>query len=56
MSGAFENVEKMFEDIELYRQMYPDDQNIEKASLQLLASTLYAAENVIAFFLKPTGK
>lgn len=56
MVDAFDDVDNMFTDIELYRQMYPGDKNIEKASVDLIASTLFAAENVIAFFLKGTGK
>lgn len=54
MSDAFDQVEKMFADIELFIHMYPKDKNIEKASVDLLASTLFAAENVIAFFTKGT--
>lgn len=44
----------MFSDAELFLQLYPKDKNIEKASIDLIASTLYAAENVIGFFVKGT--
>lgn len=54
MNDAFDQVEKMFADIELFIQIYPEDANIEKASIDLLASTLFAAENVIGFFTKGT--
>lgn len=54
MNDAFDQVEKMFADIELFIQIYPEDENIEKASIDLLASTLFAAENVIGFFTKGT--
>lgn len=54
MHDAFENIEKMFSDIELFLHIYPKDENIEKASIDLMASTLYAAENVIGFFTKST--
>lgn len=54
MSDAFDQVDKMFADIELFIQIYPEDENIKKASIDLLASTLFAAENVIGFFTKGT--
>lgn len=56
MVGAFDEVDKMFADVELFLQIYPGDENIEKASIKLIADTLFAAENVIGFFLKGTGK
>lgn len=55
MVGAFDDVDKMFADVELFLQIYPGDENIEKASVKLIADTLFAAENVIGFFLKGTG-
>lgn len=55
MVGAFDEVDKMFADVELFLQIYPGDENIEKASIKLIADTLWAAENVIGFFLKGTG-
>lgn len=54
VNDAFDQVEKMFADIELFIQMYPEDGNIERASIDLLTSTLFAAENVIGFFTKGT--
>lgn len=56
MLGAFDEVDSNFADIELFLQMYPGDQNIERASINLIASTLFAVENVMAFFLKSTSK
>lgn len=55
MVDAFDEVDKMFADVELFLQIYPGDENIEKASVKLIADTLFAAENVIGFFLKGTG-
>lgn len=54
MTKAFDRVEAMFSDIELFIQLYPGDKNIEKASTNLIASTLFAAENVLGFFMKGT--
>jgi hypothetical protein len=56
MLGAFDDVELMFSEIELFLQMYPGDENIQKASISLIAATLFAVENVITFFLKGTGR
>lgn len=55
MVDAFDEVDKVFADVELFLQIYPGDENIEKASVKLIADTLFAAENVIGFFLKGTG-
>lgn len=55
MVGAFDEVDKMFADVELFLQIYPGDKSIEKASIKLIADTLFAAENVMGFFLKGTG-
>lgn len=56
MLCAFDDVDTMFTDIELFLQIYPGDENIQKASVDLIASTLFAIENVITFFLKGTCK
>jgi hypothetical protein len=53
--GSFDEVDKMFSEVELFLQIYPGDENIERASIKLVADTLFAAEIVIAFFLKGTG-
>lgn len=55
MVQAFDGVEDMFSEIELFLLLYPGDKNIEKASIDLIVSSLLAAENVIGFFLKGTG-
>lgn len=56
MLGAFDDVDTMFFEIELFSQIYPGDENIQKASIDLIASTLVAVENVITFFLKGTSE
>lgn len=55
MVGSFDQVDKMFAEVELFLQIYPGDENIEQASIKLISDTLFAAENVIGFFLKGTG-
>lgn len=55
MVGSFEDVDKMFSEVELFLQIYPGDKNIEESSIKLIADTLFAAENVVAYFLKGTG-
>lgn len=55
MVSSFDDVDKIFAEVELFLQIYPGDENIEKASIKLIADTLLAAENVIGFFLKGTG-
>ncbi|KAI1108258.1 hypothetical protein F5Y14DRAFT_457230 [Nemania sp. NC0429] len=40
----------LFADIELYSDMYPDDQNITNASVELLVTILKAAEGAIGFY------
>lgn len=52
--GAFDEIETMFSEIELMLLLYPGDENIEKASVGLIVSSLVAAENVMEFFLKGT--
>lgn len=55
MVGSFDDVDKIFTEVELFLQIYPGDENIERASINLIADTLLAAENVIGFFLRGTG-
>lgn len=51
---AFDQVESEFSDIEVFLQIYPGDENVKKASIDLIASTLFAAENVVGFFTTAT--
>lgn len=55
MANAFDQVDNMFADVELFLQLYPRDENIKKASIKLICSTLFATENVLGFFLKGAG-
>ena len=43
----------MFSEIELFLQSFPDDKNIDKASVELIVATFSAIESVIGFFVKP---
>lgn len=56
MSGAFDDIETMFSQVELFLKIYPGDQNIKKASVTLIAVTFRAVECVIGFFVKSTFK
>lgn len=55
MVASFDEVDKIFADLELFLQIYPGDENIKKASVKLVADTLFAAENVIGLFLEGSG-
>lgn len=54
MSGAFDGIEPMFSQIELFPKTYPGDENIKQASIALIAVTFHVVECVIGFFVKPT--
>ncbi|TLS26548.1 hypothetical protein PpBr36_05492 [Pyricularia pennisetigena] len=54
MSGAFDGIEPMFSQIELFLKIYPGDENIKRASVELIAVTFHAVECVIGFFVKST--
>jgi len=42
----------MFSEIELFLQTYPDDKNIETASIELVVAIFTAIESVIGFLVK----
>lgn len=54
MSGAFDGIEPMFSQIELFLKTYPGDENIKLASIALIAVTFHVVECVIGFFVKST--
>lgn len=54
MSGAFDGIEPMFSQIELFLKIYPGDENIKQASIALIAVTFHVVECVIGFFVKST--
>ncbi|KAI6321920.1 hypothetical protein MCOR34_002392 [Pyricularia oryzae] len=44
MSGAFDGIEPMFSQIELFLKTYPGDENIKQASIALIAVNFHAVE------------
>lgn len=52
MEGAFDNIDISFQEIELFLQIFPDDDNIINASIELVVSTFTAVESVIGFFIQ----
>ncbi len=56
MQSAFDDLDMMFSEIELFLQAFPDDENIVKASVDLIMATFSAIEAVIGFFLRSARK
>lgn len=54
MLGAFDNIDRNFTEVEVYQQEFAGDENIREASIDLVASVLYAVESVIGFFVSKT--
>ena len=56
--GSFEEnaLEKSFAKVEIYLATFPGDENIERASVSLIACILKAVELAIAFLLSSTGR
>ncbi|KAL1891095.1 hypothetical protein Sste5346_007921 [Sporothrix stenoceras] len=54
MMGAFDNIDRNFTEVEVYQQEFAGDENIREASIDLVASVLYAIESVIGFFISKT--
>ncbi|EXJ72273.1 uncharacterized protein A1O5_04777 [Cladophialophora psammophila CBS 110553] len=52
MQCAFDDIDIMFSEIELFLQAFPGDENIVQASVELIMATFSAIEAVIGFFLK----
>lgn len=57
LTSAFNEdaLEKTFGDIEIFLAVFQGDDNIIEASVDLLATTLRAVENTMAFFLSHQG-
>lgn len=51
-----QDLERKFNSIELFLATFPRDTAIQEASIELIAATLKAIENVIGFFLESNGK
>lgn len=49
-------LEKSFTKVEIYLATFPGDENIERASVSLIACILKAVELAIAFLLSSTGR
>ncbi|KAM0544547.1 hypothetical protein ACHAPJ_011764 [Fusarium lateritium] len=54
--NAFNDVGKMFSQVEVFLQIYKNDKNLEKASITLIATIFHAIECAIEFFSKSTVK
>ncbi|KFZ04780.1 hypothetical protein V501_08982 [Pseudogymnoascus sp. VKM F-4519 (FW-2642)] len=52
MDGAFDNIDMKFQDIELFLQTFPDDDNIDEASIDLIVAAFAAIESVIGFLIQ----
>lgn len=57
VQASFEEnaLEKSFAKVEVYLATFPGDENIERASVSLIACILKAVELAIAFLLSSTG-
>lgn len=51
-----QDLERKFSSIELFLATFPKDTAIREASIELIAATLKAIENVIGFFLESNGE
>lgn len=51
-----QDLERKFSSIELFLATFPRDTAIREASIELIAATLKAIENVIGFFLESNGE
>ncbi|KAF8853903.1 hypothetical protein BDZ45DRAFT_62075 [Acephala macrosclerotiorum] len=52
IEGSFEDIDMMFSEIELFLQTFPEDENIDKTSIELVVATFFAIESVIGFLIK----
>ncbi|KAH6874047.1 hypothetical protein B0T10DRAFT_588237 [Thelonectria olida] len=56
MLGAFDDLDMTFTQVELFLQLYSNDKNIQRASVDLIAAVFYAIECVIGFFIRASFK
>ncbi|OAF59906.1 hypothetical protein VC83_03008 [Pseudogymnoascus destructans] len=49
MEGSFDNIDMMFQEIELFLQTFTDDDNIDEASIDLVVAAFAAIESVMDF-------
>lgn len=50
------DLERNFSSIELFLATFPRDPDVQEASMELIASTLKAIEDVIGFFLESNSE
>jgi hypothetical protein len=50
-----DSLEKSFGDAELFLAVFPNDENIKKASVELVVATFKAVEDAIGFFIRRSG-
>jgi hypothetical protein len=50
-----DGMEKAFGDAELFLALFPKDENIKKASTELVVATFKAVEDTIGFFIRRSG-
>ncbi|KAI6542410.1 hypothetical protein MCOR12_000085 [Pyricularia oryzae] len=56
MSGAFDGIEPMFSQIELFLKTYPGDENIKLASIALIAVTFHVVDQEACLgYIQPRG-
>lgn len=54
--GGLDDIDVMFSQVELFMELYEGDENINTASASLVATTFYAIECVIGFFVSSICK
>ncbi|KAF4454437.1 hypothetical protein F53441_3064 [Fusarium austroafricanum] len=54
--GSFDDIDRVFSQVEGFLQIYKNDKNLEKAAVYLIAAVFHAIECVISFFIKSPGK
>ncbi|OBT53466.1 hypothetical protein VE04_05390 [Pseudogymnoascus sp. 24MN13] len=52
IDGSFDDIDMMFQEIELFLQTFPDDDNIDEASIDLVVAAFAAIESVIGFLIQ----
>ena len=52
MEGSFDDIDIMFQEIELFLQTFPNDDNIDEASIEVVVAAFAAIESVIGFLIK----
>ncbi|KAK5658405.1 hypothetical protein OQA88_2382 [Cercophora sp. LCS_1] len=54
--SGFDDIDMMFSQVELFLQIYRGDENIRRASVNLISATFHAIESAMKFFLRSTWK